>query len=387
LTVDDAWAAFAVMAEADAEEPYSRPIALTPLGTLPAFRIGVPSRKTREFFGDSEAEQAFKNSLKHLKALGAKPIEIDFTALRETAELVYGGPWVAERYQAIRAFIEEKPGALYPLTRTIIEGASRLSAADAFAGLYKLAELWRRTEPIWREVDMLAVPSIPTVYTKDQVEQDPIAVNSRLGIYTNFVNLLDLCALAVPSKFRGDGRPAGVTLIAPRGRDGFLASFGRLLHNAAGISVGASKIAPQYQDLKPTLPAGWIEIVAIGAHMSGLPLNHELQAEGAIFLRKIKTAPDYRLFALPGGATPRPGLLRCATGQGAQIACEVWALPADGFGRFVARIPSPLGIGTINLEDGAKTKGFLVEAEAVREGEDISRFGGWRAFLSAAENV
>jgi allophanate hydrolase len=198
--------------------------------------------------------------------------------------------------------------------------------------------------------------------------------------------LLDLCALAVPSKFRGDGRPAGVTLIAPRGRDGFLASFGRLLHKAAGVGVGASKDKPQYHDLKPTCPAGWIEIVAVGAHMSELPLNHELLAEGGIFLREVKTAPDYRLFALAGGATPRPGLLRCATGKGAQIACEVWALPADGFGRFVARIPSPLGIGTINLEDGAKTKGFLVEAEAVRAAEDISSFGGWRAYLAAASS-
>ncbi len=383
LNVDDAWAAFTVMAGDDPDEPYSRAIDPTPLGVLPGLRVGVPSPKTREFFGDSEAEQAFETALDDLKGLGAEIVEIDFTALRETAELVYGGPWVAERYQAIRAFIEEKPGALHPLTRTIIEGASRLSAADAFGGLYKLAELRRRTEPMWRELDMLAVPSIPAVYTRDEVEKDPIALNSRLGLYTNFVNLLDLCALAVPCKFRGDGRPAGVTLIAPRGQDGFLASFGRLLHKAAGVSVGASKIAPRYEELKPILPAGWLEIVAVGAHMSGLPLNHELKSEGAVFLREVKTAPEYRLFALPGGATPRPGLLRCATNAGTQIACEVWALPADGFGRFVSRIPSPLGIGTIILEDGARAKGFLVEAEAVRQAEDISSFGGWRAFLSA----
>lgn len=383
-SVDDAWAAFQVMASFDAADPYSRPFTYTPITPpAPRLKIGVPNSATIQFFGDREAERAFGASLEDLTQLGAELTEFDFTPFRQIAELLYEGPWVAERYQAIRAFIETNPDALHPVTRRIIEGATRYSAADAFASFYRLAELRRSVEPMLRGLDMLAVPSIPAAYTVAEVESDPVTLNSRLGFYTNFVNLLDLCALAVPGRFRADNRASGVTLIARSGQDASLASFGRLLHLSAGVPSGATEFHPHYEPLLSSLPQDFLELVVVGAHMSGLPLNPELQSEGAIFLRKVETAPHYRLFALAGGKVARPGLLRVSNEAGKKIAAEVWALPAAGFGRFISRIPSPLGIGTLELADGTTSKGFLVEAAAVETASDISEFGGWRAYIAS----
>ncbi len=381
LTVDDAWAAYSAMAGYDPDDSYSRRIELSSPAMPPNLRIGVPASGTIEFFGDRNAERAFAAGLQEMRRLGFSVTEIDFAPFRETAAVLYEGPWVAERYQAIRAFIEEQPEAMHPVTRAIIGGASRFKAADAFEGLYRLAALRRKTEGVWNGIDVLAVPSIPAVYTRAEVEKNPVELNSNLGIYTNFVNLLDLCALAVPGKFRDDGLPAGVTLIAPRGKDGMLAAVGRKLHEAAGVSCGATSIAPNYPDLPPSAPPGWIELAVVGAHLSGLPLNHELQSLGAIFLREAQTRADYKLFALPG-AIPKPGMLRVAEGTGSSIACEVWALPAGSLGKFVAAIPSPLGIGTLSLADGTNPKGFLVEAEGVKSAPDISGAGGWRNYVS-----
>ncbi len=383
-SVDDAWAAFEVMAGYDPSDAYSRAVIVSPPGAPPpVLRLGVPSKSTREFFGDREAERAYDESLGSMTSLGAELIEFDFSPFREIAELLYEGSWVAERYQAIRSFIETQPEALHPVTLRIIEGAARFSAADAFASFYKLAELRRAVEPMWRTFDMMAVPSIPAVYTLKQVEEEPVVLNSRLGFYTNFVNLLDLSALAVPARFRGDGRPSGLTLIGRAGQDGLLASVGRQLHMTADVLAGATAFKPHYEPLEPVALADAIELVVIGAHMSGLPLNSELKDEGGVFLRKVETAPHYRLFALPGGSVARPGLLRVNADEGAKIAAEVWALPVAGFGRFVSRIPAPLGIGTLEITDGTKPKGFLVEAAAVSSARDISSFGGWRAFLAS----
>jgi allophanate hydrolase len=383
-SVDDAWAAFDVMAGYDAEDPFSRQIAIAaPSALPPVIRIGVPSRATREFFDDTEAESAFDSSLSEMEDIGAELVEFDFSPFREIAELLYEGSWVAERYQAIRPFIETQPEALHPVTRGIIEGATRFSAADAFASFYKLAELRRTAEPMWRNLDMIAVPSIPSVYTVDEVEKAPVALNSRLGFYTNFVNLLDLSALAVPSPSRRDGRPAGLTLIGRAGQDGLLAAFGRLLHRAADIPAGATGFKPDYSAVLPAVLDDAIELVAVGAHMSGLSLNDELKAAGGIFLRETETAPHYRLYALAGKGVARPGLLRVGAAKGAKIAVEVWSLPPAGFGRFISRIPAPLGIGTLELADGSRPKGFLVEAVAVAKARDISEFGGWRAYLAS----
>jgi allophanate hydrolase len=216
-----------------------------------------------------------------------------------------------------------------------------------------------------------------------QVLADPIQLNSRLGTYTNFVNLLDLCGLALPAAMRGDGVPSGITLLAPGGQDAFLASMGRVFHADTSLPLGALKTAPP--PLAAVVPApapDEIAIAVVGAHLSGLPLNHELRNAGARLLQATATAPEYRLYALAGGEPRRPGLLRVAAGQGSAITVETWAMTAEAFGRFVANIPPPLSIGTLKLADGTMVKGFLVEAEAVSGARDISSFGGWRAYLA-----
>jgi allophanate hydrolase len=227
------------------------------------------------------------------------------------------------------------------------------------------------------------VPTAPAAYTVAELAASPVELNSNLGTYTNCVNLLDLCGFAVPVTFAADGTPFGVTFVAPAGQDASLASLGRAVHAAADLPLGTSKAkTPPPGKLSIAPGADEIAIAVVGAHLSGMPLNGELRALGARFLEKTATAPDYRLFALDGTRPPKPGLLRVGKGQGAPIEIEIWALSADAFGRFVANIPAPLGIGTLTLPDGRGVKGFLVEAEAVNGARDISHFGGWRAYMA-----
>jgi allophanate hydrolase len=223
----------------------------------------------------------------------------------------------------------------------------------------------------------MLVPTMPRFYTLAEVEADPVRLNSRLGTYTNFVNLLDLCAIAAPAGVRGDGLPSSVTLIGPAGADGLLAGLAAAIEARSAAAAASPRTAPS------PAPQGRIEIAVLGAHLTGLPLNRELVDLGASFSREVETAPDYRLFALPGTNPAKPGLLRVAQGEGAVIKAEIWALEPAGFGAFVAKIPAPLGIGTLRLSDGGSVQGFLVEAEAVKTAEDVSRFGGWRAYLAS----
>ena len=384
-TVDDAFAVYRAMAGFDAADPFSRTVPVGTPGPLPPkLRLGIPDARSRRFFGDALAERAFDAGLADAEALGLDIRPLDFAPFFAVAELLYEGPWVAERYQAIRAFVETTPQALHPVTGRIIRGATRFSAADAFAGLYRLAELRRATEPVWRDIDMLLVPTCPRPRRVADLEADPVGPNSELGTYTNFVNLLDLCALAVPGRFREDGFPSGLTLVAPAGRDAFLASLGAELHAKAEEPLGATGVP------LPPMPArtarardGEIELAVVGAHLSGMPLNGELTRRGARFLRAVATTPDYRLFALAGGPPRRPGLMRVRDGAGHAIETEVWAVPIETFGSFVAGVPAPLGIGTARLADGTAPKGFIVEAEAVNGAEDVSMFRSWRAYLGS----
>jgi allophanate hydrolase len=232
-------------------------------------------------------------------------------------------------------------------------------------------------------IDAMVLPTAPTIYTVEQVLADPIGLNSRLGTYTNFVNLLDMCGLAVPASMRPDGIPFGVTLLAPAGGDAALAAIGREFHHASGLPLGALK---QPQPPLPPTPAepaeAEVAIAVVGAHLSGMPLNNELRAMGGRLLERTATAPHYRLYALSGTKPAKPGLLRVKNGAGAAIEVEVWALSESAFGRFVAAVPPPLSIGTLELKDERSVKGFLVEAEAVADARDISSFGGWRAFTA-----
>jgi allophanate hydrolase len=380
-TVDDSWRVFDIMAGYDPADPYSRPYVRGVLSPPPPKPIlGVPKSTDLRFFGDEAAAGAFARALEVLSRMGASVREIVMEPFYETAALLYEGAWVAERRAALRSFMAEHAEALVPVTRRIVEGAARFSAADAFDAIYKLAGLRRAIEPIWQEITALVVPTTPHAPTLADLEADPIRPNSELGTYTNFVNLLDLAALSVPGPWRIDGRAAGITLIGPCGADGRLASIGRAFHVLCGGTIGATaQPLPPLAPVTSACPAGMIEIAVVGAHLSGMPLNGELLDENGVFLRAAKTKPVYRLYALAGGSIPKPALIRVASG-GAAIETEVWALPAEGFGRFVAQIPPPLGIGTVRLADGTTPKGFLAEAIATQDAEDVSSFGGWRAY-------
>jgi allophanate hydrolase len=380
-TVDDAWRVTNIAAAYDPEDAYSRRIALGAAVRPPVVRLGIPDATSLIF--DSEiARAAFDAALAAFPDFGAKAKPMDLAPFYAAAQRLYEGAWVAERYAAIRDFVEKRPEALYPATRTIIEGSRRFSAADAFADQYRLADLARKTNAVWDTIDVLAVPSMPDICTLEQIAADPLVPNRRLGTYTNFVNLLDLCAIAVPGPFRSDGRAAGVTLIAPAGRDGLLAAMAAEIHAKAGVKIGAIGRALPPSSLPKAIPDGAIPIAVVGAHLSGMGLNHELTARGATFVKAAATEPHYRLYALNGGPPQRPGLVRTANG-GASIATEVWALPPAGFGEFVAAIPSPLGIGTVKLADGTSVKGFLCEAAAIDGARDITSFGGWRAYVAS----
>jgi allophanate hydrolase len=387
-TVADANAAFRVMAAYDAADAYSRtlPVPAQP-GALPsALRVGIPDAQGLKFAGDKLSAAAFDATLADLgEVIGtSKLASVDMTPMFDVASLLYTGPWVAERYQAIREVIEKTPDALHPTTRQIIDGATAISAADTFAGIYRLADLRRSADAIWSTIDVLVVPTYPRPRTRADLEADPIGPNSELGTYTNFVNLLDLCALAVPGRFRSDGFPSGVTLIAPRGRDGLIAALGAHLHAAAGLKIGTSSTSvPKVSEGLARATPGEIELVVVGAHLSGMPLNHELTSRNARFLRASPTTSDYQLHALRGGPPARPGLLRIADGAGASIATEVWALAPEAFATFIAAIPAPLAIGTVRLADGTTPKGFTVEAEGLKGATDVTRFGGWRAYMAS----
>jgi allophanate hydrolase len=315
--------------------------------------------------------------------VGAEIVEIDFTPFYDVAQMLYDGPWVAERYAVIEALLRAEPEALHPVTRQVIEKATGFSAADAFRGFYRLQELKRLTAPLIAGVDLLCVPSIPTFYTCAELEADPIGPNARLGTYTNFVNLLDLCALAVPTAPRFDGRPGSVTLLAPAGGDARLAALGRDLQALCAAPLGATGwSAPALPRATPEAAADEIALAVAGAHMSGLPLNGELARLGARFLTRTKTAPCYRLYSLAGGPPARPGLQRDEN-SGAAIDLEIWALPASRFGDFIRGIPAPLGIGSLRLANGQEVKGFLCESAGLDGAEEITRFGGWRAYLAS----
>lgn len=383
LTVDDAYAVFGVAAAKDPADAYSRALKVPALAARPpVLRVGVPAKADLQFFGDASMQAGFEAALGLLEKLGCRLVEIPFGDFYATANLLYEGAWVAERYAAIRDFMDANEAAMHPVTRKIIGGARTLSAADAFKGLYALQAYKAKLAPVIASVDLFCVPTAPTHYALDAVLADPIVTNSRLGTYTNFVNLLDMCGIAVPTGACGDGWSMSVTLLAAARCDGLVAAVARDLHAASGLALGATGWRqPSARPVGPSAEDGTIELVVVGAHLSGMPLNGQLKEAGARFCRATTTTSSYKLYALAGQTTPKPGLIRVG-GGGAAIEVEVWRLSEDAFGRFVAAIPPPLGIGTIELDDRTSAKGFLVESAGLLGASDISSFGGWRRFLS-----
>ena len=385
LTVDDAMATLNVVAGPDAADSFSRARPVRAVGPMPSgVRLGVPMPGHRLFFGDRASEAAYRAALEKFAELGAKIVEFDIEPFYAAARLLYEGPWVAERYLTVRALIASSPESLHPVTRQVLLAGAHGTAAEAFAAFYQLEQLRGVRDHTFRAIDAMLLPTAPTIYTVEQVLADPIGLNSRLGTYTNFVNLLDMCGLAVPASMRPDGIPFGVTLLAPAGEEAALAAIGREFHHASGLPLGALNKPQPPLAPTPAAPAeAEVAIAVVGAHLSGMPLNSELRAVGGRLLERTATAPHYRLYALSGTKPAKPGLLRVKNGAGASIEVEVWALSESAFGRFVAAVPPPLSIGTLELKDERGVKGFLVEAEAIAGARDISSFGGWRAFTAS----
>ncbi|HEY0339788.1 MAG TPA: allophanate hydrolase [Steroidobacteraceae bacterium] len=410
LTAGDAARVCDVAAVFDAEDPYAKavdvrvalladataapaagtgdaataaPSSLAPAS--PPVRFGVPRASQLEFFVDSEYTRLFSEAVTRLESLGGRHVEIDFEPFLATARLLYEGPWVAERYCAVGDFLERQPDSLHPVTRQIISAGRNASAADAFRAQYRLMELRRAAERAWASMDVLVTPTAGTIYRIDAVEAEPIRLNSDLGYYTNFVNLLDLAAVAVPAGFRPDGLPFGVTLIGRASGDAQLLNLADRLHRAANVPLGALSIPipPTTSGDVPSRATAEdrIAVAVCGAHMEGLPLNHQLPSRNATLVSRTRTAPKYKFYALPGGPPHRPGLVRVASG-GASIEVEVWSVPASLFGSFVAGIPTPLGIGRVELESGEQVAGFICESYATATATDITHLGGWRRYLT-----
>ena len=365
-TCADAQAVFQVAAQFDENDPFSRPLKAT-APFHKAVRLGVPKETDLTFFGDAETEALFEKSIARFKELGAEIIEIDFQPFMQAARLLYEGPWVTERYVAIEKFLKEKPKSFHPITRAIISGGEAASAADLFKAEYRLAELRRETEQVWADIDAVLTPTAGTHYTVAEVEADPILLNSNLGTYTNFMNLLDFSAIAVPAGFVSSGMPWGVTLFAPAFRDEQLLQLASEFHQT-GEPVAAITDS--------------IQIAVCGAHLAGFPLNHQLTDRGATLVEATQTAPSYRFYAMPSipeaGIPPRPALIYDESGSSIDV--EVWQLTAQAFGEFTKNIPTPLGIGKVTLKSGHQVPGFIAEPRATEGAEEITELGSWKTY-------
>ena len=379
----DAQAILNVAAGFDATDAYPRSRPKT-APTIPAnFKFGILPPTQREFFGDAEAAELYEQAIGQLRAVGGEAVEFDYAPFAQAAALLYAGPWVAERRWALGDFFEKHGDTMHPVVREIIGNAKKYDAVATFDAQYKLQALAQIVAPVWDKVDVLLLPTAGTTYRIEELLSEPIKFNSNLGYYTNFVNLLDLSALALPAGFRKtNGLPFGITLIGRAFADEALLQLGAKFHQAIGGQIGVTKNAIAAQPV-PTAKANNILLAVVGAHLRGQPLNHQLTSRLAEFIRQTRTAPCYRLFALANTQPPKPGLKRVAEKLTQGIEVEIWSLDEAAFGSFVAEIPPPLGIGTLELEDVTSVKGFLCEPIGLDGGRDITEFGGWRAFRAS----
>ncbi|EKF76034.1 allophanate hydrolase [Alcanivorax hongdengensis A-11-3] len=386
LNVDDARTLYQRLGQFDPTDAFSRPAPDRLATSLPARpRLGIP--KDLPWFGDSQAKALWEKQLTQLADL-AELVELDTMVLQDTAALLYQGPWVAERFTVTESLLKETPNACLPVIRDILEPAATLSAADTFRAQYQLAELKRQADALMASVDALVVPTAPGIHTRAAVSDDPITLNSQLGTWTNFVNLLDLCALALPGGFRDDGLPGGFTLIAPAWQDLALTEFAGRWQQQQPWTAGATG-----QPLAPPAPVArilddddTITVAVVGAHLSGMPLNSQLTERHAVLLEATRTAPCYRLYALANTTPPKPGLIR-DDAAGDSILIELWQMPMANFGSFVSLIPAPLGIGSLETEDGRWVKGFICEPWAIASATEVTALGGWRAYIAQRNNA
>ncbi|MEX6663104.1 allophanate hydrolase [Pseudomonas sp. W2-17] len=388
LTVDDAQKVAGLAEGFDGDDAYSRHNPGTaPVGFRAAMTLAVPD--TLEFFGDAQNQAVFEQALHRLSGMGAEITRIDFAPFKALAEQLYYGPWVAERTVALTSMLETNPDAINPVVRGIVENGLAYSACDAYRAEYLRATLSRQINDALAGFDALVVPTSATLRTQAEMAAEPVLYNSQFGFYTNFTNLADLSALALPAGMRADGLPSGITLIAPAWHDTALARFGQRWQESVGLPMGATGRAMPASPA-PTLspapaPRGSVRVAVVGAHLTGMPLNVQLTSRDAALVEQTLTAGDYRLYALPGTVPPKPGLVKSP--GGASIIVELWDIPLARFGEFVAEIPAPLGIGNLTLKDGRSVKGFICEPWAIDGALDITSFGGWRAYIASLKKA
>jgi allophanate hydrolase len=382
-SVDEALLVLSVLAGPDPDDAWSRPLPV-PAADPPVLdpgllRLGVPAllNPDGQVPVDPGIERAFTDLVARAEAAGATVVPIDLEPFLAAGSLLYGGPWVAERLADLGEFVDAHPRALHQVTAEVLRTGHGHDAVDAFRGLHRLQGLAHVTRPVWREIDALMLPTVPTTFTVDEMLADPVTRNSVLGRFTTFVNLLDLAALAVPAGVTETGRPFGVTLVGPAASDAMLAGVAvglrpRVLSPSTAAHAGAASPGPAVAT-EDTL------LAVVGAHLSGLPLNHQLVERGARLVTRTVTAPEYRLYALPGGPPARPGLLR-APGSGTSIEVEVYRIDHAGLGSLLATVPAPLAIGSVTLAGGDVVRGFVCEPYGLGEAVDVTAFGGWRTY-------
>lgn len=375
LTSDDAWLVATWMQGNDKTDAYSRSHPANVATQFSKGKIAIPAQL--EFYGDIESEKAFKIAVERVQALGYEVESIDFTDFNLLARTLYNDAWVAERTVAVEARVSRQQA--HPVIAEIIAQADQFKATDTFKAEYQRAELAQKINLQLQAYDALMVPTSPTIYRVSEVEADPLNKNSHMGAYTNFVNFADLAAIALPNIIRADGLPSGVTFIAPAWYDQALAKFAQQWQTLTELPLGTSSY--RYQKSFEIESQNSVKLAVVGAHLSGMPLNFQLTTRQATLLAKTRTAKSYKLFALKNTVPPKPGLQFDVDGTAIEV--EVWEIPLANFGAIVAEVPSPLGIGNLQLEDGTWVKGFICEAYAIQEAVDISHFGGWRAYIKS----
>ncbi|MGZ0721195.1 allophanate hydrolase [Kluyvera cryocrescens] len=381
LTVDDAFYIASLAGGVDPEDAYSRSNPATAPAALPQNPVlAIP--EVLNFFGDTQAQAAWEKALDALCDGGATLRPIDFSVFSQLAEQLYQGPWVAERTAAVGDMLQH-PEQMDPTVYTIVSAGLNYSAVDAFKAEYLRAELAQKIHQALADVDALVVPTSPTIHTLEEMKQEPIRFNSQFGTYTNFTNLADLSALALPAPLRDDGLPAGITLIAPAWHDRALADFGLRWQQQLALPLGATGLSFTAGAALAPSPHH-VRVAVVGAHLRGMPLNFQLTTRDAAFVEATHTAPHYRLYALANTQPQKPGIARDTAG--AAIEVELWDIPLARFGEFVAEIPAPLGIGSLELSDGRWVKGFICEPAALNDATDITEFKGWRHWIARKEN-
>lgn len=366
-TLTDANQLLRVAAVQDEADAYSRSTAFYHVNKRP-FRVGVP-KPEQVYCLNPEYKRLFDQAVKQLAARGVELVEIDFSVFTAAAKLLYQGPWVAERYHAVGGFIEDHLQETDDSVATIIRGAKAVTGENTFAGFYQLQVLQKAADKILSSVDAVVTPTTPTQFTLQEIAENPILNNTELGYYTNFMNLLDCAALAVPAGKTSQGLGFGVTLFAPAQSDLLLQQI------AAALLDQSEPDCPRYSQPK-TIP-----VAVCGAHLEGMPLNWQLTDRKASLVQSTTTAPCYEFYALAGGPPYRPGVKRVADG-GRAIAVEVWEMPTEYFGSFVAGIPAPLGIGKVELADGSWVPGFICEPYGMDDADDITALGSWRDYIA-----